>query len=163
MLFFRRGKSGLHLVPTLTSVSSPTATQINAGTNLSVAVIAVNNFETQVNRISQPVMAYETELQLAGPQTFQDASLVMTEDDGTGSDADSVARVAAKAALTDGLACWLVFSPAKTGDVAAADKVEVWPSEIVTTNRDWSLDTQAARYNVPVVITSPPTKNAVVA
>jgi hypothetical protein len=163
MLYFRRGKSGLWLVPTITAVAAPTVAQIAAGINLSKTVIAVNNFETQVNRLSVGVMYYSTELQLAGPQQFQDASLVITDDDGTGSDGDSTARQAAIAGLTDSLAAYLVFSKYKPGALVATDKVEVWPIQVVTQNTDWTLDPAAARINVPVVVTSPPTKNAVVA
>lgn len=163
MLFFRRGKSGAIFVPTIGNKAAPTVAEIGAGTQVSKAVAAINGFETTLNRINQGVMAYSEELQIDGPQTFADASMVLLEDDGTGSDGDSTARVAARTALVEGATGYMVLSPTKTGALVAADKCEVWPIKIGAVNRSWALETEVARYTAQYAITATPAKAAVVA
>lgn len=165
LMFFRRGKSSAYLVPTVASAtkSQVTLAELAAGTNLSKAVAAIAGFETALNRINQPVMAYPEELQIDGPQTFADASMTLLEDDGTGSDADSTARVAAYTALAEQSTGFIVFSPTKSGALIAADKIEVWPVRVGARNRGWGLETEAARYVVQFAITGAPNKNATVA
>lgn len=162
MMFFRRGRSGAIFVATIANKAAPTVAELNAGTQLSKAVATINGFETALNRINQGVMAYSEELQIDGPQTFADASIVFIEDDGTGSDGDSTARVAARTSQAEGATGHIVLSPTKTGTLTAADKCEVWPVKIGAVNRSWSLDNEPARYTSQYAITGTPSKAAVV-
>lgn len=163
LMFFRRGKSSARLVLTIANKAAPTAAELTAGTDLSKAVAAIAGFETTLNRINQPVMAYSEELQIDGPQTFADASMTLLEDDDTGVDGDSVARVAAYTALDEGTSGYIVLAPKKAGALVATDDCEVWPIRVGARNRGWGLETEAARYVVQFAITGPPEKDAVVA
>lgn len=163
MLFFRRGKSGAIFVPTIADKAAPTVSEITAGTAIGRAVATITGFETSLNRINQAVMAYSQELQVDGPQTFTDASMVLLEDDGTGSDADSVERTAAYTALVEGASGYIVLVPKTAAAPTSTTKVEVWPVKIGARNRSWSLDTETARYSVQFAISGAPNKAAVVA
>lgn len=162
LMFFRRGKSSARLVLTIANKAAPTVAELTAGTDLSKAVAAIGGFETTLNRINQPVMAYAEELQIDGPQTFADASMTLLEDDGTGADADSVAREAAYVALDEQTTGYIVLAPKKAGALVALDDCEVWPIRVGARNRGWGLETEASRYVVQFAITGAPEKDAVV-
>lgn len=162
MKFFRRGSSAAYLVPTIADPANPTVAEITAGQELSAAIVTISGFETSPNRINDAVMKYAQEQQTTGPTTPQDASMVLLEDNGTGSDADSVVRQDAYDALVDGATGYIVFFP-NHQDITATKDAEVWPVEVSARNRDWSLDTQTSRYNVAFSITGSADKNAVIA
>lgn len=164
MLFFRRGRSASHFCPTLADPNAPKlATEITAGTELSAAVAAIAGFETTLNRINQPVQKYAQEVQVDGPQQFQDASMTLLENDGSGVDADSVARDEAYAVLEEGATGYLVLHPTKAAGFTVGDEVEVWPVKVGARNRSWAMETETARYVVQYAITGPPIKDAVIA
>lgn len=161
--FFRRGKSSWYWVTTLTSETAPTATQINAGVKLDKAIADLSGFDTQLNRISEPWWDSNVDIQTDGPQQLGDAQMVFFDDDGTGSDADSVARQAVKAAMVEQATGFLVNLPLKKGAAAAADDAIVFPAKIGAVNTDFTLDVRSARYTAQFAITGTPTKDAVVA
>lgn len=161
MKFFRRGVSGAWFVPTISSTSAPTAVEIAAGTELSAAVTAIENFETATSRISQPVLKYRVNPQIDGEQTFGDASMTLLEDDGV-SGTDSAALAAAYTALADQVTGFIVLSPTSAAP-AASDKVEVWPVKVGANNRQWTLDNEMAKYQVAFAVTDVPVKSATVA
>lgn len=164
LMFFRRGKSSAVFVPLVadTTLATVSLAELAAGTNLSKAVASIAGFETTLNRINQPVMAYAEELQIDGPQTFADASMTLLEDDGTGADGDSTARQDAYDALEEQSTGYIVLAPRKAGALIAADLIEVWPVRVGARNRGWGLETEAARYVAQFAITGPPNKDAVV-
>lgn len=159
MQFFRRGKSSAWFVPTISSTSAPTATEINAGTDLSKAVTAIENFDTSTARISQAVLAYVQNLQIDGEQTFGDASMTILEDDGTAG-GDSVAFAAADTALAELATGYVVLA---SNGVVATKKVEVWPIKVLTKNRQWTTDNEMAKKVVQFAVTGIPVKDATVA
>lgn len=162
MMFFRRGKSGCIVCPTVADLAAPTVAELAAGTPIGRAVNTISGFETSLNRINTAVMAHAQELQTDGPQTFADASMVLIEDDGTGSDDDSVERQDAYDALIDGTTAVLVFIP-KATSATTGTEVETWPVKVGARNRSWSLDAETARYTAQFAITGAPEKAAVVA
>lgn len=162
MMFFRRGKSAAIYCPTIADPAAPTSAEITAGVDISRAVNSITGFETSPNRINTAVMAHAQELQSNGPTTPQDASMVLIEDDGSGSDDDSTARQDAYDTLEDDVTGYIVFVPKGTS-APATTSVEVWPISVAARNRSWSLDTETARYNVAFSISGVAVKDAVVA
>lgn len=160
-MFMRRGKSATLIAATLADPDNPTLPEIAAAEEISAAVIALEGFETTVNRINQPVQKYAQELQIGGPQQFQDVSILLAEDDGVGSDADSVERQAAKTALVEGATVYAILSP-RSATVAAATKVHVWPVKVDAVNPSFALDAEAARYRAVLSVQSPPSKEVAV-
>jgi len=159
MHYFRRGKSKALFVPTIASQAAPTTAELTAGTDLSKAVTAIENFDTSTAKISQAVLAYVQNLQENGEQTFGDASMTLLEDDGAAG-GDSAFYAAAYTALAENATGYIVLAP---GAITAGKKVEVWPVTIGANNRQWTLDNEMAKYQVAFAVTTPPTKNAIVA
>ena len=161
-MFFRRGTTGVLFVPTIVDISSPTAAELAAGTDLGAAMAAMEGFETSLNRINQPLLKYKQEVQIDGPQQFGDAKITLIEDDGTGATGDDLERKTIYTALAEQATGFIVINPAANSFVAAA-KVEVWPIRIGSKNRSFSLDAEPARYVCELAITGAQDKNAVVA
>lgn len=161
-IFFRRGKSGIYFVTTLTSTTAPTVTQIVAGVKLDKALADITGFDTQLNRIATAVWDSNQDIQSDGPQQLGDASMVMIDDDGVGSDAASVARQAVKAAMVEQATGFIVICPTIKTPVATS-KVLVFPVKIGAVNVGLTLDAQTARYTVQYAITDAIVKDAVAA
>lgn len=161
-VYFRRGQSYAAWVPTIASTSAgPTTSELAAGTELTKAITALAGFETSLNRINTPLMAYKEELQGDGPQTLGDATITIIDDDGVSS-ADSTARASARTALAEAAVGYVVIAPSKTGTPIATDKVDVWPAKVGARNRDLSLDANLARSIVQIAITATPRKDVAV-
>lgn len=161
-LFFRRGQSNMTFLTALASTSLiPTAAEITAGVDLSKAILGVTGFNTTLNRVNTPVLDYAQEIQVAGPQTFGDASLTLADDDGTTS-ADSTARVAARTALAEGTNGYIVIAASRRGKPVAATKVDVWPVLVGALNREITLDAQIARSTAQLAITGAAAKDVAV-
>lgn len=158
LLFFRRGKSSWWYVAALTNYLTPTATAINGGTLLDKAIADLSGWDTQLNRINEPWWDSNVDIQTDGPQQLGDASFTFFDDDGTGSDANSVARQAVDTLMVEGLAGFIVNAPKKKGTVVAADKVNVWPVKLGARNTDYSLDVRSARYICQFAVTGTPAK-----
>lgn len=159
MQFFRRGKSSALFVPTISNTSAPTQAEITAGTDLSKAVTAIENFDTSTARIAQAVLAYVQNLQIDGEQTFGDAALTILEDDGTAG-GDSTVYAAANTALAELATGYIILA---SNGTAATKKVEVWPVKVLTKNRQWSLDNEMAKKVVQLAVTAIPVKDATAA
>lgn len=160
-LFMRRGKSATYFVPTIANTAAPTVAEITAGVDLSAAVAALNGFETSQNRINQVVQKYRSEQQIAGPEQFPDVSIVLVEDDGTGSDADSVARQAAQAAVVEDATGYVVLLRSSSTPIAAG-KCDVYTVSTGAVNPSYSLDAEPARYTANYFVGAYK-KNAVIA
>lgn len=161
-LFFRRGKSGIFWVTTLTSTTAPTVAQIVAGVRLDKAVADISGFETQLNRIAQPTWDTNQDIQVDGPQQLGDAQLVLLDDDGAGADAASVARQAASAAMVEQASGFIVIVTQVKTPVATS-KCLVFPAKIGARNAGLTLDAVSARYTVQFAITDAIVKDAVAA
>jgi hypothetical protein len=85
------------------------------------------------------------------------------DDDGTGSDTNSVARQAVDAAMVEQVDGFMVNLPQKKGAAAAADAAIVFPAKLGARNVDYSLDARSARYICQFAVTGTPVKDAVVA
>jgi hypothetical protein len=157
----RRGNSKVYFVPTIASQSAPTVAEITAGSYLGVGLREMTGFETQVSRISEPVLHSTVNPQISGEQTFGDAQIVMLESDAGTTDPDTTALQAAYTALADGAQGYIVAIP--FGGIVATKKCEVWPVSIGANNRRWSTDNEFAKYGVNFAVLSAPQKNATIA
>lgn len=160
--FFLRGKGGVRFVTTIANTSAPTAAELAAGVALERAVTAIDGFNTQLNRVQTPVLAYRQELQHDGPETFADSGLTIIDDDGTGTDVDSVAYAAAATALVKGATGYLVFCRTHQ-TMAATRKVWVYPVRVGSVQAGWTMDATLASSRVEIVITGEPKEKVTVA
>jgi hypothetical protein len=153
VLYFRRGKSEVVLVLTIANPAAPTVAEIGAGVPFSNVVAALSDgWKVALNRVSQEVLGSQQDRQVDGPIQPGDASFSLLDDDGVGSDADSVYAQAVSAAMVIGTSGYVVISP-RTKSLVATKKVHVYPIKIGQRNDDMSLATQPARYDVDFVIT----------
>lgn len=153
ILYFRRGKSEVVFVLTISNTAAPTVAEIAAGVPMSDVIAAMSDgWKVALNRVSQEVLGSQQDRQVDGPIQPGDASMSLLDDDGTGSDDDSVYAQAVSTAMVIGTQGYVVISPRKKV-IIAATKVHVYPVKIGQRNDDMSLATQPARYDVDFVIT----------
>ena len=118
-LFMVQGVSRLYWLPAVASpTTGPTIAEITAGIDLSAAITALEGFAPQSSKIEVPLLKYKSNAQIEGPQTFQDATVTLAEDDGKGTSADELARQAAEQVLVEG-ASGFVYHQRKTSVPAA--------------------------------------------
>lgn len=160
-LYFRRGKSNAWLLPAISGAAGPTLAEITAGTELGGVIAGISGFETTLNRVQQPTLKYAQDFQVDGPQQFGDAQMIILDDDGVGSDAESVERQTASTVLQEQTTGYIVLSPRKTTPIAGT-KVHVFPQKIGARNDAFTLDTEVARYRVDYAITGAARKDVLV-
>lgn len=148
-LFMLRGNGYARWCPSVAALNSPKLTELTAGIPLTEAINSISGLEPQSNKINVPIWKYKTESQIDGPQTFQDVAVVIAEDDGTGTDADALARQTALETMTTGASGVLVMNRTKKTDVpAAADKVFSIRATVGSQVPNWSLDANAATTSI---------------
>lgn len=153
ILFFRRGKSEVVLVLTISNPAAPTVAEIAAGVPFSNVIAAMSDgWKVALNRISQEVLGQQQDRQVDGPVQPGDASMSLLDDDGTGSDVDSVYAQAVSTAMVKNTSGYVVISP-KTKTIIAGTKVHEYPIKIGARNDDMGLQAQPARYDVDFIIT----------
>lgn len=101
-LFMLRGKGEAWWLPSVASDLGPTEAEVAAGIALGAAFNAIQGLDPQRNPINIPVLKYREELQIEGPTTYQNVSITLVEDDGTGTDADALERQEAATTMVEG-------------------------------------------------------------
>lgn len=91
-LFMLRGKGEAYWLPSVASDNGPTEAEIAAGIRLGAAFNAIQGLDPQRNPINVPVLKYREEMQIEGPTTYQNVSVTLVEDDGSGADEDAIER-----------------------------------------------------------------------
>lgn len=143
-LYMLRGRGGAWWLPSVADPSgNPTDAERAAGIPLSAAFNAIAGLEPQQNKINVAVLKYKTEAQIGGPETFQNVSITIVEDDGTGTDADAQERQDALTTMTEGTSGVLILSRTKQ-TLAAGDKVFSIAASIDSQTPNWNLDAAAA-------------------
>lgn len=109
-MFMVQGVARLYHLPAVAAPEvGPTMAEITAGVDLSAAVTALEGFGPQSSKIDVPLLKYKANAQIEGPQTFQDATITLAEDDGTGTSADELARQEAEETLVEGVSGFLFY------------------------------------------------------
>jgi hypothetical protein len=98
----------------------PTVAEKTAGIPLGAGFNQIAGLEPQQNQINTPVLRSKTELQIDGPETFQQVVLTVVEDDGTGVDAESLERKAILTGMEAGAEGWLVLARYTQAPIAGA-------------------------------------------
>lgn len=151
MRFFRRGKSKIHILPTVAGVS-PTRAEITAGTDISKYVATVNGFGITNTPITTPDLGTAFNSQIEGEDTVADSSLGLYDED----DTDGAAL---RALLAKGTEVCAVLFP--YGDIPAK-RCEVWRVRVTGFNDTWSTDASAAQSIASFAITEEPEQAGVV-
>ncbi len=147
--FMRKGKTKVFWVLTIATPASPTAAEVNGGTNLTPSIAEINGFTFSNNPIDVPDMASAFVSKIMGEDTVEDSSIVFYEDDTT---------TTIQTALAKGTAGNIViFYKGTTGaNPAAADKAEVWACTVASNARLYTTANEAAQFRVGFANTSAP-------
>lgn len=152
--YYRRGKTRVWWVPTISNIAAPTAAEIAAGTELTSAVADVSGFATKQDFVGVPDLSSEVTSQVPGEVTFEDSSLMLYFDS---------AANPLRTTLTPGNTGNMVFIDYKpTGSVVATDKVDVYPGQIGSTPKERDMGSTAAQWTANVAITAKPREDVAV-
>ncbi len=152
--YFRRGKSRVFFVPTITNQAAPTVAQVNAGDDISGEVNNISGFGFSTDRIETPALDSEYTPSIGGEQKASDSSLKIYLDSDTTTMRDLLAF---------GTEGFIVFSDYKpTGAFIATDIVDVYPVTIIGAPKERSLGNEAAMFTAEFAITAVPSEDVAV-
>lgn len=162
-LFMLRGRGGAWWLPTVASpTGAPTSAEIEAGIPLSAAFTAITGLEPKPSKINVAVMKYKAEAQIGGPETFDNVSVTIAEDDGTGVDADALERQVALTTLVAPSSGVLILSRTKQ-TLVAADKVFSIAAAVDAQVPNWDLGAAASSTQITLSPSTPLRSVAVLA
>ncbi|QZN86879.1 hypothetical protein [Cellulomonas sp. C5510] len=162
-LYMLRGKGGAWWLPTIADGvqgGGPTLAEVTAGQAFSGAFNAISGLARQRNPINVPVMKHRVEQQIAGPETFQSVSITIPEDDGNGTDADALERIAILTAAAEDSTGWLLLC--RTAQVlTASTPVFFIGLKVDDQEPNWDLGATAAMTNLNLTPSTPLFKGTV--
>jgi hypothetical protein len=142
------GTTVVYWVPTIANVSSPTRSELNAGTNLVGENSASSGWSVKTDLVETPTMASRFTSKVPGRIVADDSSLTMYMDLG-GTDARALMPVD-----TNGYVVWM-----DGGDVTGR-KMDVYPVRVASHSKARSVDGKdAATVEVMFAITNAPVEN----
>lgn len=146
--FFRRGKTRFWFVPTIASGTlAPTVAEVTAGTEITGLINDVNGFSYTSSQIDTPDMATEFTAKIPGPDEAEDSNLMLYLD----STSNPIRTTLAK-----GVIGYIVIADYKIGAVAAADKVDTWPVQVMGNPKQYSMGDDPALQNPQFSMTATP-------
>lgn len=151
--FFRRGKTKMYWVPTLSSTTAPSAAQINAGVNMTAQIADISGFEFSNSPISTPDLSSTFTTTIPGEDTAQEPQLMFYEDDTTNTLQSTLAKGTTGNAV-------IFFKGTAGASPAAADIAEVWPSISTGPYREYSMGNDPARWGARFTPTAAPSFSA---
>lgn len=152
--FTRKGKSKLWFVPTLTSTTSPSITEIQAGTEITGQVSDMSGWTFESTRIPTPNMADVFTPQIAGEDQVGTPTVTIYDDD-SGAGGGTI-----RTALAKDAAGYLVHAPY---GLTATKKCRVYPIQSSGPNDEITVANEPARFVVGFAITSPPKTDSTLA
>lgn len=151
--FNRRGRTGVHFVPTIANRAAPTVLEINAGTPLHEVLAASSGFTSEQEDLPVPDLGSTWGKVIPGGETAAASSLTFWS-----GDADADVEETVRAALVEGASGFIVWTKrAKTP--AAGQPVDVFPVRVKATNEQYSVDNGGAQFMTGFSIHEPPSKN----
>ena len=90
-----RGTGEAYFAPAVVDMSQGgelLAAELIAALKFGAGFNQIQGLEPQQNQINTPVLRHRTEVQIAGPETFQQVTVTVLEDDGSGVDSDAIER-----------------------------------------------------------------------
>lgn len=148
--YYRRGKSKLRFLPSVSNQAAPTAGEVTAGTDLTPSVADINGFGYNNSPIATPDLASTFTSSIPGEDTTDDSSLMFYDDD---------TATTIRTLLAKGVTGYIMRMP--YGQVTAK-RAEIWPITSTGVNDQWSAGNDAAQFQVGFAVTATPTLTAVV-
>lgn len=147
--FYVRGISKVSWVPTIAAPASPTRTELDAGTELSMETAEVDGWQVTSNVIEVPALGSVFDAKINGSTTADDSSLTMY----ASQDGEDVRTLLIRG--TRGFIVWM-----DTGDVAG-NLMDVFPVQVLSQGKVRSMD-DALKVQVQFAVTSEPQENVAI-
>jgi hypothetical protein len=147
--------------PTIAVPAAPTAAEINAGEEITEAIITVSGFKYTGTKVETPDLKTRFNRSVPGRFTAEDSSIQFYK----GDEATDVERVV-EDLLADGTEGFVVRIPPEDNapqPIAASTTCAVWPVTVMSNSEDPPVAGEIAKFTVDFSIPDPPEKNAVVA
>ena len=156
--FMRKGKTRVYFLTTLTVPTAPTAAEVIAGVSLGQHMAEMSGFMFSNNPIMTPELQNAFVSQIPGEDATEASGMVLYQD-------PAVASQARRAALVKGAVGYVViFSAGLAGSTpAVADKCDIWPVTVSSNSKQYTVENEAAKYEVKFAMTSPPTEDFAIA
>jgi hypothetical protein len=135
---------------TVSNYLSPTRAEINAGTDLSIEVAAIDGFQVNAGFIETPDLATSFTSKITGRTSSDDSSITMYA---------SVNSVDVRGVLPRGTTGFLMWFD--EGDVPGR-KFDIYPITVGSVAKERTVDDEPARLVVQVAITRVPAENVTV-
>lgn len=150
--FNRKGITVITFVPTIASTTYlPTRAELDAGTELTKSIAAIEGFGLENQEIETPDMASTFVSKIPGDDTATESTMTVYEDDLT----DEMETVLAK-----GTAGFIVIM--SKGDVPSSPGLDSFPIRVASNSKAYTAENEAAKINVRFSIIDRPLFNAAV-
>ncbi|KPI31341.1 hypothetical protein OV320_2557 [Actinobacteria bacterium OV320] len=150
--YMRRGTSKFYFVPDIASENMiPTRSELNAGTEFSPYIAAMDGWTVSNNEIDTPDMADTYDSTIPGSDKADSSSFTFYEDEVTATLETTFAK---------GTTGYVVIL--RKGDVPANASMDVFPIRVASQSPQYTADNEAAKFMVTCSITSRPLQGAAV-
>ncbi len=150
--YMRRGTSKFYFVPTIAAESMiPTRTELNAGTEFSEYIAAMDGWTVTNQEIETPNMADTYDSTIPGSDKADSSSFTFYEDEQTATLEQTFAK---------GTTGYVVIL--RKGDVPANSSMDVFPIRVASLSPQYTADNEAAKFMATCSITSRPLQGAAV-
>lgn len=150
--FFRRGKTQFVFTQTVgSSGAAPTVGNVTGGTNLSGSINDVSGFTFANNPIDTPDMATPFTTKIPGSDQADASVLTMYR--------DSVTNPLDTTLAKDTLGYVIIGDYKILGTWATGDRVDVWPVQVASNAKQYSVGDDPALAQVTFTSTAPPVVN----
>lgn len=153
--FFRRGKTKVVFTQTVGVLTAPTVSNITTGSDLTAAINDLTGFEFANKPIDTPDLATSFTSKIPGPDEAKDASLKYYRDSASNPLDSTLAK--------DVLGFIIVGDYKILGSWTSGDKVDVWPVQVASNSKEYSLKNDPALSNVIFTVTGTPAFNTTIA
>lgn len=147
--YFRRGVTKAYWCPTIADKNAPTRVELNAGTDLSNEVAAIEGWMVQSETIPTPALGTTFDAKINGVTSADDSSLMFYAD----STSVDVRQLLPRG--TNGFVVWL-----DEGDVAGRT-MDVFPVRVISAPKQREMD-NASQIQVQFAVTAEPTENVAI-
>lgn len=151
--YINRGTLQVWFVPTIASQTSPSIAAIQAGTDLTARMAAIDGFTFSASKVETPTLDTVFDLSIAGTLSAADSTLTVYDIN----DAVDAVKTALSTVNTNG---FLFFVPY---GMVAAKKCEVWPINVGSYSTTKTVANEAAKSMASVFVTAAPTLAATLA
>ena len=153
--FFRRGKTQIVFAPTVAAATlKPTIAEITGGTNLSASTNDISGFTFANSPIDTPDMATPFTSKIPGPDEADDCTIKYY--------LDSVTNPLNTTLAKDVIGFIVLADYKLLGTWASGDRVDVWPVQVGSNAKDYSVGDDPATSTVTFTVTATPAVNTTV-